>query len=75
MTDDATTTAGAGLEQVPTLTSLGETAVDLTLGVLAVGRGRPARGARSRRQAARRWLAQREVDQLLVRGARGARRR
>jgi hypothetical protein len=56
-----------GSEQVPSLTSLGETAVDLTLGVLAVGLA----GLRAAPDLAAKLpaLAQREVDQLLVRGA------
>lgn len=54
-------------DQVPSLTSLGETAVDLTLGVLAVGLA----GLRAAPDLAAKLpgLAQREVDQLLVRGA------
>lgn len=52
--------------QVPSLTSLGETAVDLTLGLLAVG----VAGLRAAPDLAAKLpgLAQREVDQLLVRG-------
>lgn len=52
--------------QVPSLTSLGETAVDLTLGLLAVG----VAGLRAAPDLAAKLpaIAQREVDQLLVRG-------
>jgi hypothetical protein len=54
-------------EHVPSLGSLGETAVDLTLGMLAVGLA----GLRAAPDLAAKLpgLAQREVDQLLVRGA------